>query len=111
MSEAIPQRREVVIFADDTGSLNSVLVLSDKAYNSQTGLLVGCYVGQSERGSITNVPITISGEQAVIISSSLHTLKWGGRELKILDSITQEDYESVLYRIIPLIGGESLFND
>ncbi|MBD1577710.1 hypothetical protein HC723_14985 [Vibrio sp. S11_S32] len=54
MSEAIlfmplialtPERGEVVTFADDIGSLNSVLVLSDKTYNFQTGLLVGCYVG------------------------------------------------------------------
>ncbi len=86
----IPDRNHLVWLDFDpkkgreVGKYRPALVLSSKAYNKQTGLLICCPVSTSIRGYITEVAIENLAEPCVVAASLIQTLSWKERKVKFI---------------------------
>lgn len=115
MSKYIPERYDVILLdfepkkGNEIGKYRPALVLSSKAYNQKTGLLICCPISTSIRGHLSEVPIKGLERPSVIASSIIQTLSWQARKAKLVKKINRESFEAVLQRLLPLIGaGEFL---
>lgn len=114
MAPYIPDRNELIWLdfeptkGKEIGKYRPALVLSSKAYNRQTGLLICCSVSTSIRGSATEVAVSNLQQPAVVASSLIQTLSWKNRKAKYIDQAEAGVMEQVLVRIIPLIGGDQV---
>ncbi len=106
----IPERADI-IFLDfepkkgkEIGKYRPALVLSSREYNKKTGLLICCPISTSIRGHLTEVPIDGLSKPSVVASSIIQTLSWQERKAKLIGKVTNEIFEAVLSRLLPLIG-------
>ena len=117
MTKYIPERFDV-IFLDfepkkgkEIGKYRPALVLSSKEYNKKTDLLICCPISTSIRGHLTEVPVDGLEKPSIIASNIIQTLSWQDRKAKFINKISHEVFESVLQRLLPLIGaGDFLEN-
>lgn len=117
MVQYIPKRNEIIwldfepVKGKEIGKYRLALVLSSKEYNQQTGLLICCPISSSIRGQVTEVPVNNLDKPSVVASSLIQTLSWKDRKAKKITIAESGVMESVLIRLIPLIGAESLFEE
>lgn len=110
----IPERNHIVYLDFDPskgkeiGKYRPAIILSSKEYNKNTGLVICCPISTSIRGGLTEVPIDNLEKPSVVAASVIQTLSWKDRKIKFLIEAPSPVLEEVLFRIIPLIGGESL---
>jgi len=108
----IPDRNDIVWLdfepskGREIGKYRPALVLSSKAYNQQTGLLICCPVSSSIRGGSTEVEINNLDQPSVVAASLIQTLSWKNRSVKKITKAEKDVLENVLLRIIPLIGAD-----
>lgn len=113
----IPERNDIIwldfepIKGKEIGKYRPALVLSSKEYNRATGLIICCPISTSIRGGTTEVPINNLDEPSVVAASLIQTLSWGDRKAKFIIEADPLVMEEVLYRIIPLIGADRLFQE
>jgi mRNA interferase MazF len=106
----VPDRNDIVLLdfeptkGREIGKYRPALVLSSRAYNKQTGLLICCPVSTSVRGAITEVPVHNLEQPCVVVANLIHTLDWRARKIKKAATAEPGVMEDVLARIIPLIG-------
>ena len=113
----IPDRKHIVWLdfepakGKEIGKYRPALILSSKTYNKATGLVICCPISTSIRGARTEVPLplTILEQPSVVVANLIQTLSWQERKIKYLAEIDTQTFIEVLYRIVPLIGGELLF--
>lgn len=113
----IPDRRHIVWLdfepakGKEIGKYRPALILSSKTYNKASGLVICCPISTSIRGAQTEVPLpsTVLEQPSVVAANLIQTLSWQERKIKYLAEIDTQTLVEVLYRIIPLIGGEHLF--
>ena len=113
----IPDRKHIVwldfepIKGKEIGKYRPALILSSKTYNKVSGLVICCPISTSIRDARTEVPLplTILEQPSVVVANLIQTLSWQERKIKYLAEIDTQTFIEVLYRIIPLIGGELLF--
>jgi mRNA interferase MazF len=115
MSEAyIPERNDIIWLdfeptkGKEIGKYRPALVLSSKAYNQQTGLLICCPVSTSIRGGVTEVAVNNLEQPSVVAASLIQTLSWKERKAKLITCAEKGVMEQVLLRIIPLIGADQV---
>ncbi len=114
MSSYIPDRNDLIWLdfeptkGREIGKYRPALVLSSKAYNRQTGLLICCPVSTSIRGGKTEVPINNLEKPSVVAANLVQTLSWPNRKAKKIGTAEEGVLEDVLLRLIPLIGGGPL---
>jgi mRNA interferase MazF len=115
MSQAyIPERNEIIWLdfeptkGKEIGKYRPALVLSSKAYNHKTGLLICCPVSTSIRGGVTEVPVNNLEKPSVVAASLIQTLSWKERKAKMITCAEEGVMEQVLFRIIPLIGADKV---
>ncbi|NEX17056.1 MAG: MazF family transcriptional regulator [Halochromatium sp.] len=113
----IPARCDIV-FVDfeptkgkEIGKYRPALVLSSRAYNQATGLLICCPISTSIRGAATEVPVNNLDSTSVVAANLIQTLDWRVRKVKKVAEAESGVLEEVLLRLIPLIGAEPLFNE
>ena len=112
MDRYIPDRSDIVWLdfeptkGKEVGKYRPALVLSSKAYNQQTGLLICCPVSTSIRGGATEVPVNNLDSPSVVASSLIQTLSWKQRNVRFITKAQSGVMEQVLLRIIPLIGAD-----
>lgn len=112
--EYTPERNEIIWLdfeptkGNEIGKYRPALVLSSKAYNQQTGLLICCPVSTSIRGGSTEVPINNLDKPSVVAASLIQTLSWKERKAKLITCAEKSVMEQVLVRIIPLIGADKV---
>jgi mRNA interferase MazF len=110
----IPDRNEIIWLdfeptkGKEIGKYRPALVLSSKAYNRQTGLLICCPVSTSIRGGSTEVPVNNLDRPSVVASNLIQTLSWRERKAKSITTAEKGVIQQVLVRIIPLIGADSV---
>lgn len=110
MVQYIPDRNDLIWLdfeptkGKEIGKYRPALVLSSKAYNKQTGLLICCPVSTSIRGHNTEVPVDNLDEPSVVTSSLIQTLSWKDRQAKFIIKGKKGLIDDVLIRILPLIG-------
>lgn len=111
----IPDRNDVIWLdfeptkGNEIGKYRPALVLSSKAYNQQTGLLICSPISTSIRGVKTEVAVTNLAEPSVVASSLIQTLSWKNRKAKFIVKAEAGVLENVLLRLLPLIGADELF--
>ncbi len=112
----LPERNDIV-FLDfeptkgrEIGKYRPALVLSSRAYNERSGLLICCPISTSIRGAATEVPIDGLDAPSVVASNLVHTLDWRERKVKRVAQAAPGVMEAVLLRLIPLIGADLLLN-
>lgn len=93
----------------EIGKYRPALILSSKQYNQSTGLVICCPISTSIRGGITEVPINNLEKPSVVAASLIQTLSWKDRKIKFLVEAESSVMNQVLFRIIPLIGADKLF--
>ncbi len=114
MVSYIPARNEIVWLdfeptkGKEIGKYRPALVLSSKAYNSQTGLLICCPVSTSIRGGTAEVAVANLEQPSVVAASLVQTLSWKDRKAKRITDAEAGVMEQVLLRIIPLIGADQI---
>ncbi|WP_028485973.1 type II toxin-antitoxin system PemK/MazF family toxin [Thiomicrorhabdus chilensis] len=111
MSDHYIPDREDIIWLDfeptkgkEIGKYRPAFVLSSKAYNQQTGLLICCPISTSIRGGLTEVPLKNLGKPSVVASSLVQTLSWKERKAKFITQSESGVLNAVLQRLLPLIG-------
>ncbi|TYT74416.1 type II toxin-antitoxin system PemK/MazF family toxin [Desulfobotulus mexicanus] len=117
MVQYIPQRGDIVwldfdpVKGREIGKYRPALVLSDKDYNQQTGLLICCPVSTSIRGGLTEVFVKNLEKPSVVACSLIQTLSWKDRSVKKITRAEDGLMKEVLTRLLPLMGAEILFED
>lgn len=110
----IPDRADIIWLdfeptkGKEIGKYRPAFVLSSKAYNQQTGLLICCPISTSIRGGLTEVPINNVDQPSVVASSLVQTLAWQERKAKFIAKAEPGVLNSVLQRLLPLIGAAEL---
>lgn len=114
MAQYIPERNDIVWLdfkptkGKKIGKYRPALVLSSKAYNRQTGLLICCPISTSIRSAPTEVPVKNLEQASVVASSLIQTLSWKERHVRFITKAEDGVMNQVLIRIIPLIGGDTV---
>ncbi len=112
MASYVPDRNDIVWLdfeptkGREIGKYRPVLVLSGKAYNKATGLLICCPVSTSIRHAPTEVPVNNLDDPSVVASNLVTTLDWRVRKVKKAATAEVGVFEEVLLRVIPLIGAD-----
>ena len=112
MKKYIPKRNEIIWLdfeptrGKEIGKYRPALVLSSKAYNQQTGLLICCPISTSIRGGATEVPVGNLDQPAVVAAGLIQTLSWKDRRTKLIAKAEEGVLDQVLLCIIPLIGAD-----
>ena len=110
----IPDRQDFVWLdfeptkGKEIGKYRPAFVLSSKAYNQQTGLLICCPVSTSIRGGLTEVPVNNLDKPSVVAASVVQTLAWKERKVKFINKAEDGVLNSVLQRLLPLLGASTL---
>ncbi|TAN52677.1 MAG: MazF family transcriptional regulator [Methylococcaceae bacterium] len=111
----VPDRNDIVWLdfeptkGKEIGKYRPALVLSGKAYNRATGLLICCPISTSIRGAPTEVPVDNLDMPSVVTANLIMTLDWKQRHLKKGSEAAPGVLEDVLLRLLPLIGADRLF--
>ena len=111
----IPERGHIVWLdfeptkGKEIGKYRPAFVLSSKAYNESTGLLICCPISSSLRGGKTEVLLTNLNKPSVVAASLIQTLSWQERKVKFIVEAEPGILEQVLYRLLPLLGADTLF--
>jgi mRNA interferase MazF len=114
MAAYVPERNDLVWLdfeptrGKEIGKYRPALVLSGKAYNQATGLLICCPVSTSVRGAKTEVLVSNLEKPSVVASNLVTTLDWRQRKVKKIAKAEAGVLDEVLLRLIPLIGIDSL---
>ncbi|AIS58274.1 type II toxin-antitoxin system PemK/MazF family toxin (plasmid) [Vibrio coralliilyticus] len=117
MAQYIPERKDIIwldfepVKGEEIGKYRPALVLSSKEYNQQTRLLICCPISTNIRGQASEVPVKNLDKPSVVATSLVQTLSWKDRNAKKITTSENGVMEDVLFRLIPLIGAESLFEE
>ena len=113
----IPERNDIVFLdfeptkGKEIGKYRPALVLSSKAYNQRSGLLICCPISSSIRGQSTEVPVGNLDSPSVVASNLIHTLDWHERKVKKVAQGEPGVFDEVILRLIPLIGADQVIGD
>ena len=113
----IPTRRDVVWLdfepskGKEIGKYRPALVLSNRAYNRKTGLLICCPISTSIRGIATEVPISNLERPSVVAAGLIQTLSWKERKVKKIKVADNKEFRETLLRLLPLIGAAEVLGE
>jgi len=113
----VPERNHIIWLdfeptkGKEIGKYRPALVLSSRAYNQATGLIICCPISTSVRGGSTEVAVGNLEEPSVVAASLIQTLSWINRKAQFITEAEPPVMDEVLYRIIPLIGADRLFQE
>lgn len=110
----VPERNDIVWLdfeptkSKEIGKYQPALVLSSRAYNEQTGLLICCPISSSIRGALTEVAVNNLEDPSVVAANLIHTLDWRVRKVKKAAPAEPGVMDEVLARVVPLISADRL---
>ncbi|MBK8752268.1 MAG: type II toxin-antitoxin system PemK/MazF family toxin [Candidatus Competibacteraceae bacterium] len=112
----VPDRNEIIWLdfeptkGKEIGKYRPALVLSGKAYNQATGLLICCPISTSIRGAATEVMVNNLQTPSVVAANLIMTLDWTQRKARKEAEAEPGVMDAVLLRLLPLIGAERFFD-
>jgi mRNA interferase MazF len=112
----VPDRNDIVWLdfepskGKEIGKCRPALVLSGKAYNQATGLLIGCPISTSIRGAVTEVAVGNLKTPSVVAANLVMTLAWTQCKARKEAEAEPGVMDAVLLRLLPLIGAERFFD-
>ena len=92
----------------EIGKYRPALILSSKAYNEQTGLVICSPVSTSARGHLTEVAITNLDKPCVVAASLVQTLSWQDRKTRFIREAEPDVLQQLLCRLLPLLGAHAV---
>lgn len=110
VDDYVPDRADIVWLdfeptkGKEIGKYRPALVLSSRAYQQQTGLMICCPVSTSIRGGLTEVAINSLDKPCVVAASMVQTLSWRERKVKLAAKAEAHVLPAVLDRLLPLMG-------
>lgn len=113
----VPDRNDIAFIdfdptkGKDIGKYRPALVLSSKAYNQKTGLLICCPISTSIRGAVTEVPVDNLDQSSVVAANLIHTLDWRTRKVNKVTVGDPGVMDEVILRLIPLIGADQVISN
>ena len=113
----IPDRNQIVWMdfeptkGKEIGKYRPALILSSKAYNKKTRLVICCPISTSIRGGATEVMIENMDKPSVVAASLIQTLAFKERKVKLIVEAEKHVMKEVLFRILPIIGADQLIED
>ncbi|OGW66587.1 MAG: hypothetical protein A3H49_07975 [Nitrospirae bacterium RIFCSPLOWO2_02_FULL_62_14] len=84
------------------------LVLSPKAYNSKTLLVLCCPITSRVKGYPFEVPVESSTIHGVVLADQIKSVDWVARRAAYVGKASAEVLEDVLGKALTLLGDESL---
>ncbi|WP_166421955.1 type II toxin-antitoxin system PemK/MazF family toxin [Pseudoalteromonas sp. Z1A8] len=111
-----PDRNEIVFIdfepvkGKEIGKYRPALVLSSKAYNSATGLLICCPISSSVRGGLLEVPINNIDKPYAVVANMIQTLSWRTRKAKFVAHAETGVMNQVYDRLLPIMGAQEYIN-
>ena len=112
MTQYVPERNHIIWLdfepprGKEIGKYRPALVLSSRAYNRNTGLLICCPISSSIRDTLSEVPIENLEKPSVVASNIIQTMSWRHRNAKLITQAEEGVLDEVLLRIVPLIGAD-----
>ena len=114
MAQFVPGRNDIIWLdfeppkGKEMGKYRPALVLSSKAYNRKTGLLICCPISSSIRGVPTEVPVGNLDRPSVVAVNLVQARSWKDRNAQLIAAAEPGVIEQVLLRLIPLIGADQV---
>lgn len=108
----IPDRNDIIsidfepVKGKEIGKYRPALVLSSKAYNEATKLIICCPISTSIRGGALEVPINNLDKKSVVASSIVQTLSWKTRGVKFITHAEPNVMQKVHERLLPMLGAQ-----
>jgi mRNA interferase MazF len=112
VSDFVPERGDIVWVSFDPQAGHEqaghraghrpALVLSPKAYNAKTGLMICCPMTTQIKGYPFEVPVA-DGSSNVALADQLKNLDWRARKARKKGVASKAEVEAVVARIKPLL--------
>lgn len=113
----IPDRNDIIWLdfeptkGKEIGKYRPALVISSRAYNKSSGLLICCPISTSIRGNKIEVSINNLDQPSVVTANLIQTLSWKERKAKLITKAESNVFDEVILRIIPLIGADKVIQN
>jgi len=117
VKQYIPEQNDIVwldfepVKGKEIGKYRPALVLSSKAYNKYSGLLICCPISTSIRGQRTEIPVKNLEKPSVVASNLIQTLSWKDRKVKFIKEAENNVFEQVILSLIPIIGADKVIEN
>ena len=108
----IPNRGDIIWLdfeptkGKEIGKYRPAIILSYKAYNKATGLVICCPISTSIRGGNLEVNITNLEKESVVAAGIIQTMSWQDRKAKFITKTKKEVINEIFIRLLPLIGAD-----
>lgn len=109
MTANVPDRGQIIAIDFDRqagteiGKRRPALVISPKAYNRITGLVLVCPITTKPRGNPFEVSIQTKKTVGAILSDRLRSFDWRARRSALIEKSPAETMDEVRARLLPLI--------
>ena len=105
----IPNTKDVVwidfnpVRGHEQAHIRPALVLSPKAYNQKTGLIIACAITSHIKGYPYEVCINEKKIVGAVLTDQMRTLDWKVRKVKFIQTVSQEIMDEVQDNIRTLL--------
>ena len=110
MKKYVPQRGDIVFLdfaptkGHEQGGRRPALVVSPRAYNSKSGLMLACPITSKEKGYPFEVAVVIGDRSGVILVDQIRCIDWKARKAEEMDSLTKETLADVIEKLGLLVN-------
>jgi mRNA interferase MazF len=111
-SRYIPSRGEIVWldFTPQSGHEQAgrrpALVLSPKAYNRKSELMLCCPITSRMKGYPFEVALSGSSTRGVVLADQVKSVDWVARHAEYKETVSNEVLQEVVAKLQPLLGAE-----
>lgn len=109
MTPHVPDRGQIIVINFDPqagteiGKRRPALVISPKAYNRRTGLVLVCPITTKPRGNPFEVTLNTKKTVGAVLSDRLRSFDWRARRAALVEKASDETLDEVRARLLPLI--------
>ncbi|MGH8307412.1 MAG: type II toxin-antitoxin system PemK/MazF family toxin [Gammaproteobacteria bacterium] len=109
MTPHVPDRGQIVIMnfdpqaGSEIGKRRPALVISPKAYNRITGLVLVCPISTKPRGYPFEVTVTTAKTTGVVLADRMRSFDWRARQCALVEKSPAGILEETRARLLPLI--------
>ncbi|WOD07455.1 type II toxin-antitoxin system PemK/MazF family toxin [Marinomonas sp. GJ51-6] len=114
----VPDRKDIVWLDFDLkkgkeiGKLRPALVLSSKALNSKTGMIICLPISTSIRGGALEVSLADDlNKPSVVVSNAPQTLDWKHRKAQFITQANDQVYNEAVLKLATLMGIDQILDD
>ena len=114
----IPDRQDIIWLDFDPkkgkeiGKLRPALVLSSKALNKQTGMIICLPISTSIRGGALEVPLGDTlNKPSVVVSNGVQTLDWKHRKAQFITQASDAVYKEAVLKLATLMGVDQILDE